>query len=191
MQTKFHINVSQGIIDIEGEPDVVREIYADFKDKLLSQFGNWADDTAESPTTPETPAPKATLQRRAPSRKRAKVETEEIGVDADKPKLDKDLDTSKLADFYGQFEPKNNPEKILVFSKFLTEELGIESPTTDQIYTCYLALKEKIPKVFSQAFRDTGGKKYGYIDYKAPSDIKVTIMGTNHFNSGVRRKAAE
>lgn len=36
MHTKLHINISQGIVDVEGDADLVREIYADFKDKLLN-----------------------------------------------------------------------------------------------------------------------------------------------------------
>lgn len=35
MTTKLHINISQGIIDVEGDPDLVRAIYDDFKDQLL------------------------------------------------------------------------------------------------------------------------------------------------------------
>lgn len=105
--------------------------------------------------------------------------------------MDKHLDTLKLADFYGQFEVSNNPEKILVFLKFLTDELGIESPNTDQVYTCYVAVNERVPKVFSQAFRDASGRKFGYIDYNSPTDIQITINGSNYFNHDLKRKTVE
>jgi len=191
MQTKLHINISQGIIDIEGESDLVREIYLDFKDKLLIQLENPSGKTTP-PVADRGANPESTKRKRhASPRKKEKPEAEERSIDADNPKPDKSLETSQLADFYGKFEPKNNGEKILVFAKFLTEELGIKSPNTDQFYTCYWALKEKIPKAFAQAFRDTSGRSYGYIDYKSPSDIKITIMGANHFNSGIKRKAPE
>ena len=36
MTIKLHINISQGIIDVEGDAAFVREIYANFKDQLLS-----------------------------------------------------------------------------------------------------------------------------------------------------------
>ena len=36
MTTKLRIDISQGLIDIEDDPELVREIYADFKTYLLS-----------------------------------------------------------------------------------------------------------------------------------------------------------
>lgn len=34
MQTKIHINLTQGILEVEGESDFVRDIYNDFKSEL-------------------------------------------------------------------------------------------------------------------------------------------------------------
>ncbi|HBM87123.1 MAG TPA: hypothetical protein DD437_01130 [Rhodobiaceae bacterium] len=191
MQTKLHINISQGVVDVEGDPELVREIYADFKDKLLSgmslqkpQESGDADGSKEDP--------KRKPKRRSYSRKKASDDEDgSNGVVADSPQIDKNLDTSGLGSFYGEFEPKNNPEKILIFLKFLTEQLGISDPNTDQIYTCYEAANERVPKVFSQAFRDASGRKFGYIDYNSPTDISITTLGSNHFKFDMKRKAAE
>ena len=34
MVAKLHINLSQGVLELEGDPEFVREIYSDFKDQL-------------------------------------------------------------------------------------------------------------------------------------------------------------
>jgi len=107
------------------------------------------------------------------------------------PKLDKNLDTSGLPDFYDQFEAKNNAEKILIFLKFMNDELQIVPPNTDQFYTCFEKVDERVPKVFSQAFRDASGRKFGYIDYNSPTDICLTTTGNNYFKFDLKRKTAE
>lgn len=191
MQAKLHINIPQGIIDIEGEPKFVMEIYSDFKGQLLSQLKTPADSSLQSGGHSNKSEGKGQPKKRTPPRKKTKPEADNTGIDADSPQLDKELDTSGLADFYNQFELKNNAEKILVFSKFLIEQRNIENPNTNQFYTCYWDLKETIPKVFSQAFRDAHGRNYGYINYNSSTDIKITTLGTNYFNRGLKRKADE
>lgn len=193
MTTKLHINISQGVIDIEGDPDLVREIYADFKAQLLSgaQPAATSHETSEEPQNETADRPKA--KRRPATRKKASSGSEESGpsVVADSPKLDKNLDTAGLPAFYDRYETKNNAEKILVFLKFINDELNIESPSTDQFYTCFEKVNERIPKVFSQAFRDASGRKFGYIDYNSPTDIKITTVGNNHFKFDLKKKPSE
>jgi len=190
VHSKLHINISQGVVDVEGDPDLVREVYADFKYNLLKGM-------VFSPPPPQREkagrgAEGASKPKGASApRKRAKTEDAGGGISPDSPRLDKHLDTSGLPAFYGQFEAKNNPEKILVFLKFLIDELGIEAPNTDQVYTCYDAANERVPRAFAQAFYDTSGKKNGYIDYRSPTEISVTMKGDNHFKFDLKRKAAE
>lgn len=198
MTTKLRIDISQGLIDIEGDPELVREIYADFKTYLLSgvKFAQPAPPAppgaAAGTGTDERipPAPKSRAKRRPAAKKKTNGDESGSGVAADSPKLDKNLDTSGLGNFYGQFAPKNNAEKILIFLKFMTESLHIQSPNTDQVYTCFKATGEKIPKAFAQAFYDTSSK-LGYIDFRSPTDLPVTIAGDNHFNHTMKRKVAE
>ena len=194
MQSKLHIDMSQGVVDIEGDADLVREIYRDLKDHLLSGA---PAPSRSPPRAPEGAAAaegngntKAKAKRRAVSRKKSEGDTGSSGISADAPKLDKNLDTSKLGAFYGQFEPKNNAEKILIFLKFITEELGQENPNTDQVYTCFKKTGEKIPKAYAQAFYDTSSK-HGYIDFNSATDISVTIAGDNHLNHGLKKKGGE
>lgn len=194
MNAKLHINIPQGVIDVEGDPDLVREIYADFKAQLLSgvKLNPPKPQVQEAVQEPdESGKTRSKSKRRAGVRKKSNGDEEGPTVVADQPKLDKNLDTSGLPAFYGQFETKNNAEKILVFLKFMVDDLQIDTPNTDQFYTCFEKVDERVPKVFSQAFRDASGRKFGYIDYNSPADIRLTTTGNNHFKFDLKRKAAE
>ncbi len=188
MNTKLHIDLSQGVVDVEGDLELVREVYADFKDKMLKGNEFSPPPTPEG-TTKSTAETSPRTKRRRVTRKKVTSEENGSGINADIPKMDKDLDTSGLPVFYGQFEAKNNAEKILIFLKFLTDHLKIESPNTDQVYTCYDAANERVPKAFAQAFRDASGRKFGYIDYNSPTDLVVTTKGNNHFKIDLKKNA--
>ncbi|BBE32737.1 hypothetical protein [Sphingosinicella microcystinivorans] len=198
MATKLRIDISQGVIDIEGDPDLVREIYTDFKSRLLEalKFTPPAASTPASAThsgnneEAASSAPKQKVKRRGATKKKTNGDESGSGVAADAPKLDKNLDTSGLGAFYSQFAPKNNAEKILIFLKFMADSLNLENPNTDQVYTCFKATGDKIPKAFAQAFYDTSSK-FGYIDFRSPTDFPVTIAGDNHFNHKLKRNPAE
>ncbi|MCX8996498.1 hypothetical protein NOF55_05200 [Rhizobiaceae bacterium BDR2-2] len=199
MTAKLHINISQGIIDVEGDPELVQAIYADFKEQLLESVKGVASAPAASVQEPVSSengdaasgaANKPKAKRRAAAKKKANGDEGGSGVVADSPKLDKNLDTSGLGTFYGKYVPKNNAEKILIFLKFMTEDLKISNPNTDQVYTCFKATGEKIPKAFAQAFYDTSSK-LGYIDFRSSTDMPITIAGDNHFNHTLKKKGAE
>ncbi|KNX40600.1 hypothetical protein ROTO_28410 [Roseovarius tolerans] len=194
MQTKLHINLTQGIIDVEGDVELVKAVYEDFKDRMVGHAAP-PPPPAESPATPAADAGNgAAPKSKRPARKRKKAklnDNEESIINPDAPKLDKSLDTSKLGAYFGEYKVGNHPERVLIFLKFLIEELGIENPNTDQVYTCYQAVNERIPKVFSQAFRDASGRKFGYIDYNSPTDVPITTVGDNYFKFDLKRKGAE
>lgn len=197
MTAKLHIDMSQGIISIEGDPDFIRDIYRDFKEHLatgLPKLGGvraTAQPPSDSSTAPPEPAAKPKARPRGVAKKRADAVENISGVNPKAPKLDKNIDTSSLANFYSQFEPKNNSEKILVFLNYLSDKLGIEEPNTDQVYTLFKKTGDKIPKAFAQAFHDMGSKQ-GFIDFSATDgSIRVTIAGENHFNHDLKRKAVD
>jgi hypothetical protein len=189
VQSKLHIDLSQGLVEVEGDADLVREIYRDLKDQLLSS----APSPGAQPRTPEKAPPpdsngegKSKSKRRSSPRKKADGDSGSLGVSADSPKLDKNLDTSKLAAFYGQFDPKNHSDRILIFLKFITDELGVGEPNTDQVFTCYKKTGEKIPQAFAQAFY-TASSRHGYVDFRSATDIAITIAGENRFNHELKK----
>lgn len=189
MTTKLHINLSQGIIDIEGEPELVKEVYSDFKSRLLEAAANPLEsfESASSTNNNDAESSKPKRKRRGSTKRKSNGEQDSTGVSSDLPKLDKNLDTTSLPDFYAGYTAKNHPEKILTFLKFLTDVAGVVNPNSDQVFTCYKAVNEKIPIAFAQAFRDTSAK--GYIDLKSSTDMPVTIAGDNHFNFKMKKTA--
>ncbi|WP_371055129.1 hypothetical protein [Rhodosalinus sp. K401] len=193
MQTKLHINLTQGIVDVEGDVDFVKAVYDDFKDRLSGAGTPPSTPLAEvnSPQSRDVGPGAGKPKRRTATRKKpAGTDNSTVSISADAPKRDKELDTSKLAAFYGQYSPANAPERILIFLKFLTEELQIQSPNTDQVYTCFLDVKEKPPGAFAQAFRDTSSKK-GFINFESAEDITITTKGNNHFEFDLKKKGDE
>ena len=190
MHTKLHIDLSKGVVDVEGDPELVREIYADFKDKILNDIG-YPPPLMPKSATEAKPEMDLQPKRRRVARKRATTDQIGSGITANNPKLDKNLDTSRLSEFYNQYDPKNHQEKILLFLKFLIDNLGIDSPNTDQVYTCYEAMNERVPKAFAQAFHDASGRRFGYIDYNSAIEIAITTVGNNHFKFDLKKKSDE
>lgn len=190
MHTKLHIDLSQGIIDIEGDSEFVREIYSDLRESIV-QKAEVEDLTRDEETKKEPKSPKRQTPRRSSSRKKAVQEATKTVADPHHPQLDKTLDTSNLAAFYGQYSTVNHPEKILVFAKFIIDELKMEAATTDHIFTCYMALKERVPQAFAQSFRNAHGKRHGFIDYRSDGTLHISMKGENHLNHEMNKKDAK
>lgn len=180
MTAKLNIDLKQGLLHVEGTEEFVRSIYDDFKSRLTAA----AAVPAATPLA-DNGGGKPEARRSAP---RAKT-----GRGDFTPTFNRDLDTSKLPAFYGQFETKNHPEKVLVFSMFLKEELLVEKITGNDIFTCYMAMKNetKTPKAFAQALRDAEGKKFNFIQVREWDDIVIPISGSNYFHHTLKRKGAE
>ncbi|MCW2194427.1 hypothetical protein AB7M45_007198 [Bradyrhizobium elkanii] len=128
MTAKLNIDLKQGLLHVEGTEEFVRAIYDDFKSRLTA-----AAAPAEATVAP---ANNNGGGGRAEPR-RTQVRTKSSRGDF-VPQFNRELDTSKLAAYYGQFELKNHSEKILVFCMFLQEVLipldvahrsGMISPT--------------------------------------------------------------
>jgi len=44
MPTKLHINLRQGVIEVDGEPDFVEKVYKDFKGEVLKRLASHEPD---------------------------------------------------------------------------------------------------------------------------------------------------
>ena len=188
MGNKLYVDIFKGIVEVEGDANLVREVYSDFREKLLDIETRVSD----AHVTKEKSEPKHESKPRRKRRTKitdASEKTGSIGADPDSPKLDKDIDTSGLASYFGEFEPRNHSENILIFLRFLSDSLGIEKPNTDQVYTCYRKVGARLPKAFRQAFRDASSR-HGYIEMGSANDLAVTTAGINHFDHDIKRKVA-
>jgi hypothetical protein len=188
--TKLAINLTEGTVHVEGEEAFVRSVYEDFKVYLGKQLSNRpaivtvkAQEGAAQ-ITDETTRRKTRANRKSGRSESAKPRTADY-----KPKFRADLNLSKLDSAYDAFNPRNHPERILLFAVFLREHLQMATCTADDIYTCYSTMKAKTetPEAFVQAFRDAQSKGH-YIDFNSPQDIRITIVGDNHYNKKIQQK---
>jgi hypothetical protein len=191
--TKLHINLTQGIIEAEGDESFIRFVYDDFKARLRvgkddeKPKNDWKGDDSAEDSQSSTKPRKA---RKRAATDNGKKRTSSGGISRYEPKRDPDLDLSALEDFVGQYELKGNPERYLVYVWFLKEKLNIEPCSIDHIYSCFLAMKDDIPVRMGQNLIDTRGRN-AFLKFTSPHDITITAVGINHFNKKLKKKAAE
>lgn len=182
--TKLHINLNQGLIDVEGDEAFVRSVYEDFKKVLTTNRTAPSDpepvEEVSSEPSVEQPARTTGKRSKRTPRKPSERTDSRPGWSLYKPQLDNNLNTASLSDFFARANPKTHAEKILTFVRFLEDELNIRPCSADQIYTCYRVLRTPMPEAFVQALRDTQNKK-SFIEANSPTDISATIVGNNHF----------
>lgn len=183
MNTKLHFSQGDTVFDIEGDADVVREVYRDIKDSLIGRLAA-AKVVQREPAAlnvEESPSHEA-RRKRAPRKKRsAQTSSGEQRPEAYQPSLVKDLSLPGLQEFYDKYSPKSHVEKVLMFAHFL-KEAGHDPCTADQIFTCYKLVSIARPKVFKQAIIDAHGSRFGYVDYQGVDSITVTTIGEDHLN---------
>ncbi|UGX85518.1 hypothetical protein [Phyllobacterium meliloti] len=184
---KLHIDLNQGIIDADGDETFVLSVYNDFKNIIVSKATipavvSVVEKAGHQDNTLQSNSKTKSKTKKTISKKTAVGTGEAVGISSHKPSLVKSLNLSDLTEFISKYEPKNNADAILLFTKFLDEKLSITPCTVDQIYTCFLHIKRKIPKAFGQSFIDARGNSYGYIDFTNTADITITTIGLNRIN---------
>ncbi len=202
MTSKLQIRLGDLTLDVEGDVDLVREVYRDLKVQITGRLAQVptaaltatpaAAQAQESPEAPDASTNGAGANgsgRKKPTkRKRGSVSSSEGQVAAYNPSIDKDADVKGVAEYYARFKPKSHSEKVLIFANFLKDK-GYDPCTADQIFTCYVAAKTPRPKAFRQAIVDAHGQKHGYIDYKSVTDIRTTHIGEDHLNFTMSKEA--
>jgi hypothetical protein len=200
---KLHINITQGIVDVEGDQEFVWRIYEDFRDRLA----NIADvmpapsevGTADMPNTPIMDVQSVPLEK---SRKRTKrrpavvtvstngKEKPTPGVTGHKPRLLPNLDTQGIKEFLGQLKLTNNSDIIAAIGRFL-ETKGQSAASVDAYFTCFHDAGLKPPEAFGQAFVTARGNTKGFITFTTVDDIELTIRGRNRVDHGDLKKKAD
>jgi hypothetical protein len=198
---KLHINVSQGIIDAEGDQEFVWRVYEDFRDRLGAAPASFpgpavsegqpsaeAESVSLPATSTESKGKKRPAKRRQPSAvaSSTSIKDKPLGITGYRPRILTDLDTSGLKEFIGGYTLANNRDIIVVLTRFL-ETKGVKPASLDAYFTCYRDAAFRIPEKFGQAFADARSKK-GFIEFTGPDDIALTIRGTNHIDHGGIKK---
>lgn len=189
---KLRIDLSMGLIEVEGSEAFILELYGDFKDRIsqsalgvtqppqpLVQPTQTVDPAAAE--IPQVSVAKASMALKpvaaVASRKLKRSKKEE-------PKLLTDLDLNhgtlgRLKDFHAKYALKTNMEHNLVFAYFLKDGMGLEEIGEDHLFTCYRTVGIKIPRALRQSVLDTAQTK-GWIDTDATGLIRLTTVGRNH-----------
>ncbi|RYD83028.1 MAG: zinc ribbon domain-containing protein [Sphingobacteriales bacterium] len=82
-----------------------------------------------------------------------------------------------LVDFIKDYKIKNDNEKNLLFTHYLSEVLKITSVTLDHLYTCYDEVNHKIPENMTKSFSNTKTRT-GWLETNN-SNIEITTKGIN------------
>lgn len=87
----------------------------------------------------------------------------------------------KLDDFVQEYNPKNDSERNLLFTYYLSKILKIQKITLDHLFTCYDAMKYKLPENMLGSFNNTKTRTSWLTGDK--SNIEITTKGLNHFRN--------
>ncbi len=82
-----------------------------------------------------------------------------------------------LVDFIKEFKIKNDNERNLLFTHYLSEVLKIKSVTLDHLYTCYDEVNHKIPENMAKSLGNTKTRT-GWLK-TSNSNIEITTKGIN------------
>lgn len=197
---KLHINITQGIIDAEGDQDFVWRVYEDFRNHLSSTSLTSAsslqknEDTAEEAHSLDLASPEVSKPKRRQQKKRqtsgqtsASGKEKTTGITSHKPRLLNNLDTSGLKEFLEQYKLPNHTDTIVAMTKFL-ETKGVTPASFDAYFTCYNDAGLKVPEAFGQAFVNARTRT-AFIEFTAVDDVVLTIRGRNHIDHGGINKA--
>lgn len=190
---KLRIDLSQGLIEVEGSESFILELYGDFKDRF-SSITLPAAATTEVPqaqtlsvpnqeTSPSPPSPK-------PAQSGSRSKAKRVGKE--EPKLLPDLDLTqgslgRLKEFHAKFSPKSNFEHNLIFVYYLKDSLSLEDVSEDHLFTCYRAVQVKVPGALRQSILDTKAK--GWLAVEG-SLIRLTTVGRNHLEFDLTKAVA-
>jgi hypothetical protein len=204
---KLRIDLSLGLIEVEGSEAFILELYSDFKERIShpaplaiqsskAVIGESSDsvepetlETYKAAAAPKaSPAPNvatktaATNGARKPKRSRK-----------EEPKLLTDLDLNqgklgRLKEFHAKYAPKTNMEQNVIFTYFLKDGLGLDEISEDHLFTCYRTVGIKIPKALRQSVLDTAQTR-GWVDTDATGLIRLTTVGRNHIEHDIAKNA--
>ena len=177
--TTLKIDIKNGLLEVQGEESFVKEIYADYKDAILSSFGR---ETAFQTKQPMQQFDSSKTSQN-PTVKQHVAKSRTGGARKEMYTLVKDLQLSpkgkkSLRDFFAEKEPQTAMEMNTVFVFYLKKEISIDEVTVDHIYTCYKDTSTKVPGALTQSLKDTAHRK-GWIDTANTNAISLTTIGEN------------
>ncbi|MCR4313292.1 MAG: hypothetical protein NUV58_03525 [Candidatus Roizmanbacteria bacterium] len=192
--TKLKIDIKTGVLEVEGEEAFVKEIYQDYKDRLVSvedfssseQVQDTQDDDVELQNYEQPKKGRKTTKKKNIKAKGGNKRKESYNLVTNLDLLAKG-NQKALKDFYAEKAPSNAMEKNAVFVYYLQKEAKVPAITVNHVYTCYKHVNVPVPKAFRQSLADTSSKK-GWIDTRSMEGITIPTLGENFVEHELGKK---
>ncbi len=204
MTTKLKIDLTQGILEIEGSESFVKIIYNDFKthfagievvDDLKPPRRTRKRKTKTAkPVPPAAPAPEPQAE---PLPEPPAPEAEEKAPPTPPPTPDytivKNLDLGaaddrpSLVEFMDAKFPLTNEERNIVFLYYLQHMLKLKGITADHIFTCYRHAKIRVPLNLENSLRITADQ-HNWIKTTKAGNMTLTAAGKQYVEKQLPKK---
>lgn len=178
MATKLKIDLSQGILEVEGTETFVKNIYHDFKIQFLGEETAIAEKSprrrrrktaAAAPTAPDKP-PEYNF-----------IEALDVTAGPDYPSLVGFMDTKF---------PFTNEERNLVFVYYMQNFIKQKPITVDHLFTCYRKAKIRIPLNLEHSLQLTANQKK-WVRVTKTGHISVTADGKRYLEKQLPKKTKD
>ncbi len=179
--TKLKIDLKNGLLEVEGEDALVREIYKDYKDVLAHVISRQPETTQH---VIDTPSPTEELNAPKENKKINKTSKSSRSKVMESYKILGDLNLTppekkSLKDFIAEKSPSEaGGEMTTVMVHYLQKTLGIENVSLNHIYTCYKNAEKKVPVSLKANVSDIQRRK-GWLNTADTDKIRVTTSGEN------------
>lgn len=85
-------------------------------------------------------------------------------------------------------KPTSDADKFVVIAHWLKTELNLDDVGNDHIYTCFKALKWRIPKDIAQGFRNAKNRLGAFGNGATAGTFRLTTVGENRATLDLPRK---
>jgi hypothetical protein len=167
MTTKLKIDLTQGILEVEGSETFVKAIYSDFKLHFIGEDAGVALGSPPESRRRRTSRAKALPAMPASSPPEGQQPAdEEAASKAEMPaksgykvvqtlQLSGGDGTPSLVEFMDAKFPITNEERNLVFVYYLQHLLKAKGITGDHVFTCYKQAKIRVPANLASSLQTT------------------------------------
>ena len=202
MTTKLKIDLTQGILEVEGSETFVKAIYSDFKVHFIG-------DEAGEMLGSKTRRVRSRATKTKPEQKSTPaVEPNSLSMPVEQPESEVVVETEPtrpthrfledlpltagegrgaLVEFMDLKFPITNEERNLVFLYYMQHTLKIKPITSDHIYTCYRAAKIRVPLNLESSLEATVNQRR-WIKKTKTGRLSVTPSGKLYVEKQLPKK---
>jgi hypothetical protein len=197
---KLRVDISNGILEVEGDEPFVRDMHAQFQSYIGQSRASAEPVLAQASAAPaEAEAQEADggtneqKGRRKSARRRTKATVSENGQGSKKapyePRVLTDMNFSDLPGYLSGYSPKKGHKDLIpLFAHYLEAEKKITPFSANHLFTCYRFAKIKPPNAFTQTLYDARGK-YHFLKFDSFDAISLTHIGETFIAHDIVRKA--